>query len=90
MSLGFAIDFERLDPNDESLITKVTDGRNYSTSYTYDLKGNVKTINQPEGAIHQFWYDSKNNLTKYRNPNNIDFDYLYDGNSSRFRGQGGR
>jgi len=81
-SLVFAIDIERLDSNNPTLPTRITDGRNFSTTYSYDSKGNVETINQPEGANHQFWYDSKNNLTKYRNPRTFDFDYIYDGNGN--------
>lgn len=76
-SLGTGVSFERLDSNNPTLPTKITDGEGNVTYFIYDIMGNAQQIDQPEGIQHQFEYDAMNNITKYINPRNIDFNYGY-------------
>lgn len=42
---------------------KVTDPYNYTTIYTYDLYGNLKTEQKPNGSVYLYEYDDLDRLT---------------------------
>jgi len=56
---------------------QITDPNNVITSYTYDLKGRVKTIST-ENNITQFFYDNKGNVDYIILPEGNIIDYTYD------------
>ncbi|MBE2257088.1 MAG: RHS repeat protein [Ignavibacteria bacterium] len=71
--------FEYNDNQNPIKPTKITDGRGYITTVSYDAKGNALQINKPENAVHKFIYNSFNDVTKYTDPRNKETNYGYNG-----------
>ena len=57
----------------------ITDAMGYSTTYSYDDVGNLKSIKDENGNILMFWYDSLNRVIQSGNPNEANYLwYTYD------------
>lgn len=70
------------DTQNPTLPSRVQDKRGYTTTFTYDIRGNVTQMNQPEGVIHKFEYDTQNNITRYTSPRNKITTYTYNGSGN--------
>lgn len=70
------------DSNHPLLPQQISDGRGYTTTFTYDSKGNILDINRPENADHHFQYNFRNDVTHYTNPRDKVTSYNYNGNGN--------
>lgn len=55
----------------------------YTTSFTYDLNGNIQTRTTPDSATIGYAYDGVNRLTDITYPDGKRVTYTYDGNGNR-------
>lgn len=64
------------DTDNPTLPTSITVA-GLTTTYAYDMTGNVTDVCQEEGATHHFDYNSNNDITLYRNPRNKTTTFTY-------------
>ncbi len=53
------------------------------TTYTYDLAGNLRQVEDPSERVTQYTYDVLGNITGVTLPSGATYDYLYDENGNR-------
>lgn len=56
----------------------ITDAKGASTTYTYDARGNVSSVTQPDSSQLKLYYDSKDNLIAVKDALGNDTAYDYD------------
>ena len=73
-----SIDFSYLS-EDSPLLSQVQSADGAITKYTYDpANGNIIKIEEPYDVVHNLFYDAKNDLITYTNPNGFTTHYSYD------------
>jgi len=72
----------REDPDNPALPTRVRDPRGNETSFTYDSRGNILSVQRPLGVVETFVYDSMNNITSHTDGNNHTTVFAYDSNGN--------
>jgi RHS repeat-associated protein len=64
------MDYQYCDSNNPTLPTQISDGNGNTTTMTYDSNGNIKTVNRSGIALHQYNYNSTNDMIEYVDPLN--------------------
>jgi RHS repeat-associated protein len=59
--------------------------QNYTSSYSYDDNGNLRTLTSPSGAVTTIGYDGLGQLTSVSDPNSVVTQYGYDGMGNQTR-----
>ena len=77
-NLSTTLNFESFgDPGYKRLVS-IKDAQNNTTSYQYDLLGNITRVNSPMGGSRAFTYDSKNFLVSETHPESGTTTYTHD------------
>ena len=69
--------FEFSDTANPTKPTKITDGMGFITTVSYDNSGNPLHVTKPLGILHQYQWNSFNDLTLYTDPRNKQTSYTY-------------
>ena len=73
------VDFAYNIKNQVTSVTTGNVGARRTTSYTYDAKGQISTVTDPNSKVTQYSYDARGNLTGIVHDGISRFTYTYDG-----------
>ncbi len=76
--LSTTLNFESFGDPEYKRLVSIKDAQNNTTSYEYDLLGNITRINSPMGGSRVFSYDSKNFLVSEIHPESGTTTYTHD------------
>ena len=78
-TLAGTVDYGYDAKNQLTSVTTGDPGARHTTSYSYNARHQIQTVNDPNSKVTQYTYDARGNLTQVTHHGIVRFNYDYDG-----------